>query len=157
MAKVSAGLLMYRFRNGRLEVLLVHPGGPFWRNKDEGAWMIPKGEVEEGEDIFAAAQREFTEETGLKPSGKFVGLGEVKQRSGKHVHAWAFEGDCDPASIQSNAFEMEWPPKSGKRQSFPEVDRGAFFNLAEARRKILAAETPFLERLAEHFPRTSVR
>jgi predicted NUDIX family NTP pyrophosphohydrolase len=152
MAKVSAGLLMYRRRGSTLDVLLVHPGGPFWRNKDDGAWMIPKGEVAGNEDLLAAAQREFMEETGLKASGKFIELGEVRHRSGKRVHAWAFEGDCDPAAIRSNTFEMEWPPRSGKRQSFAEVDRGAFFGVEEARRKMLETERALLERLADHFP-----
>jgi predicted NUDIX family NTP pyrophosphohydrolase len=116
--------------------------------------MVPKGEVEEGEDIFAAAQREFTEETGLQPGGKFISLGEVKHRSGKRVHVWAFEGDCDPAEIRSNTFEMEWPPRSGKRQTFAEVDRGAFFGVEEARRKMIEVEREFIERLLDKIPAT---
>lgn len=143
---------MYRLTPQRLEVLLVHPGGPFWKNKDNGAWVIPRGEVAENEDLFLAAQREFTEETGLTASGPFISLGEVRHRSGKHVHAWAFQGDCDPRTIRSNTFEIEWPPRSGKRQSFPEVDKAEFFALADGRLKMLEAETPFLDRLAEHFP-----
>jgi predicted NUDIX family NTP pyrophosphohydrolase len=149
MPKTSAGLLMYRGAGDKLEFLLVHPGGPFWKNKDAGAWFIPRGEVEENEDLFAAAQREFTEETGLAPHGPFISLGEVRQKSGKRVHAWAFRGDCDPSTLHSNTFEMEWPPKSGKRQSFPEVDRASFYSLTEAKNKMLEAELPFLDRLVE--------
>jgi predicted NUDIX family NTP pyrophosphohydrolase len=152
MPKTSAGLLMYRGRTEHRaspEVLLVHPGGPFWRNRDDGAWMIPKGEVESGEDLLAAAIREFKEETGLTPSGPFLALGQVKHKSGKIVHAWAFEGDCDPTKIRSNTFEVEWPPKSGRRQDFPEVDRAEFFDLPNARRKMLPAEAPLLDRLLE--------
>jgi predicted NUDIX family NTP pyrophosphohydrolase len=143
---------MYRISRGNLEVLLAHPGGPFWKNKDNGAWVVPRGNVEENEDIFDAAKREFSEETGLTASEPFVALGEVKHRSAKHVHVWAFQGDCDPRNIRSNTFEMEWPPKSGKRQSFPEIDKAAFFNLADAKAKILASESPFLDRLADKFP-----
>jgi predicted NUDIX family NTP pyrophosphohydrolase len=157
MAKISAGLLMYRIVDAALEVLLVHPGGPFWAKKDRGAWFIPRGQVEEGEDLFAAAGREFSEETGLVASGPFVPLGEVRHRSGKRVHAWAFAGDCDPSRIQSNTFEMEWPPKSGKLKSFPEVDRAAFFKLPEARLRILEAEISFLDRLAEHLASDPMR
>lgn len=151
MIKTSAGLLMYRIAGTELEVLLVHPGGPFWAKKDRGAWVIPRGQVEEGEEPLAAAQREFSEETGLAAGGPYISLGEVRHRSGKRVHAWAFAGDCDPSRVQSNTFEIEWPPKSGKLQSFPEVDRAAFFKLPEARLRILEAEIPFLDRLAEHF------
>jgi predicted NUDIX family NTP pyrophosphohydrolase len=143
---------MYRGRTEHRsspEVLLVHPGGPFWRNRDDGAWMIPKGEVESGEDLLAAAIREFKEETGLTPTEPFLSLGQVKHKSGKIVHAWAFEGDCDPTKIRSNTFEVEWPPKSGRRQEYPEVDRAEFYDLANARRKMLAAEAPLLDRLAE--------
>jgi predicted NUDIX family NTP pyrophosphohydrolase len=152
MPKISAGLLMYRVRadqSASLEVLLVHPGGPYWRNKDDGAWTIPKGQVNPGEDLFAAAVREFTEETGLTSSGSFIPLGEIKQKSGKIVHAWAFRGDCDPAQIHSNNFELEWPPKSGHTQSFPEIDRAGFFDLPTARQKILPSELPLLDRLAK--------
>ncbi len=147
MPKTSAGLLMYRIVKDELEVLLVHPGGPFWRKKDAGAWVIPRGEVADNEDIFAAAQREFIEETRLSPTGPFIPLGEVRHRSGKKVHAWAFRGDCDVSAIKSNSFEIEWPPKSGKRQSFPEIDRAAFFALADAKQKMMEAEAPFLDRL----------
>jgi predicted NUDIX family NTP pyrophosphohydrolase len=152
MPKISAGLLMYRVsaeQSASPQVLLVHPGGPYWRNKDDGAWTIPKGEVNPGENLFAAAIREFTEETGLTPSGSFIPLGEIKHKSGKTVHAWAFIGDCDPAQIHSNTFELEWPPKSGHTQTFPEIDRAGFFDLPTARRKILPSELPLLYRLAD--------
>jgi len=138
--RISAGLLMYRIRDGVLQVLLAHPGGPLFRNKDEGAWSIPKGEIEPGEDLLDAAQREFEEETGIKPSGPFVPLASIQQKGGKIVHAWAFEGDCDPASIKSNTFTMEWPPRSGQQGEFPEIDRAAFFDLETAKRKIKAAQ-----------------
>jgi len=147
MAKTSAGLLMYRVPEGRIEVLLVHPGGPFWEKKDEGAWSIPKGEVEEGEEMLAVARREFQEELGLVAEGPFVELTPVKQKGGKVVHAWAFAGDCDPAAIRSNTFTMEWPPKSGRLMTFPEVDRAAFFDLVTARRKINPAQIGFLDEL----------
>lgn len=151
MAKTkSAGLLMYRIRGKRIEVLLVHPGGPFWAKKDAGAWFVPKGEIFEGEEEFSAAKREFQEETGLTPEGSFVDLGEVRHKSGKVVKVWAFEGDCDPATIRSNTFSMEWPPKSGKRASFPEIDRAEFFGAVEAKEKLLPAEFPFVERLHQH-------
>jgi predicted NUDIX family NTP pyrophosphohydrolase len=151
MPKISAGLLMYRDRTehrSSVEILLVHPGGPYWKSKDDGTWTIPKGEVEPGEELLAAAIREFTEETGLTPAGPFVPLGEVKHKSGKTVHAWAFPGDCDPAQIRSNTFQLEWPPKSGRTQEFPEIDRAQFYDLSTARRKILPAELPLLDRLA---------
>jgi predicted NUDIX family NTP pyrophosphohydrolase len=140
---------MYRDADQGLEVLLVHPGGPFWQRKDSGAWTIPRGEVEPGEDYLAAAIREFTEETGCPPAGPYLPLGEARQPSGKTVHAWAFRGTCDPSSIHSNLFEIEWPPKSGHRQQFPEIDRAGFFTIAEARNKIIASELPFLNRLTE--------
>jgi predicted NUDIX family NTP pyrophosphohydrolase len=146
MAKQSAGLLMYRKRDGQVEILLVHPGGPFWAKKDEGAWSIPKGEVNPGEDVLDAAKREFTEETGIEGRGKLSPLGSIKQKSGKIVTAWAFEGDCDPETIRSNTFTMEWPPRSGKQQEFPEVDRAAFFSIEGARTKILASEAELLSR-----------
>src|SRR5256885_1193384 len=136
MAKTSAGLLMYRRRDGLLEFLLVHPGGPFWKNKDAGAWTIPKGLANPDEDLLAAAKREFEEETGFKPFGEFLALAPIKQKSGKLVYAWAVEGDIDPAKIRSNTFEMEWPPKSGKRAAFPEVDRAEFFDIPSARAKM---------------------
>jgi len=149
--QVSAGLLMYRLEENQnlLEVLLVHPGGPYWKRRDAGVWTIPKGNVDAGEDILAAAIREFTEETGLVPEGPFISLGEITQRSGKRVHGWAFRGTCDPGSIRSNTFEIEWPPKSGRRESFPEVDKAAFFTVARARQKILPAEEPFVNRLEQ--------
>jgi predicted NUDIX family NTP pyrophosphohydrolase len=147
MSKSSAGLLMYRKKRTALEVLLVHPGGPFWRNKDEGAWSIPKGEVDEGEDLHEAARREFEEETGSRPSGEFLPLTPIKQKSGKIIHAWAVEGNLDPAAIRSNTFTMEWPPKSGKRIEFPEVDRAAFFDIATATNKINPAQALLLTEL----------
>lgn len=149
MARTSAGLLLYRLAGGRPEVLLVHPGGPFFRSRDEGAWSIPKGELEEGEDPLAAARREVEEETGLRPGGPFLELGSVTQKGGKEVRAWAVEGDCDPAAIRSNTFEMEWPPRSGRKREFPEIDRAAFFALDEARRKINPAQTALLDELEE--------
>src|SRR5262245_52809451 len=138
MPKRSAGILMYRRANAGLELLLVHPGGPFWARKDLGAWSIPKGEYSEGEDAFAVAAREFEEETGMRPAGEFRVLGEVKQAGGKIVTAWAVEGEFDPGALKSNRFELEWPPRSGRRQSYPEVDRAEWFDLDEARRKILS-------------------
>ena len=147
MPKASAGLLMFRKRNGQLEALLVHLGGPFWKKKDSGAWFVPKGEINPGEDQLVAAQREFQEETGLVPTGEFLSLGSVKHKSRKTVTAWAFEGDCDPASLKSNTFEMEWPPKSGKRAQFPEIDRAEFFTVERAREKMHPAEFEFLSRL----------
>jgi predicted NUDIX family NTP pyrophosphohydrolase len=145
--RVSAGLVLYRWRGASLEVLLVHPGGPFWRNKDAGAWTIPKGEVEEGEDLLATAIREFAEETGVQLPGPFAALGPVKQKAGKVVHAWASEGELDVAAIKSNSFEMEWPPKSGRRVEFPEIDRAEFFEVAAARVKINAAQIALLDEL----------
>jgi predicted NUDIX family NTP pyrophosphohydrolase len=148
MAKHSAGLVMYRRARGELEMLLVHLGGPFWRNKDAGAWFVPKGEIESGEEPLDAARREFAEETGWTARGPFLALGSVKHKGGKLVTAWAFAGDEDPASIRSATFELEWPPRSGARRQFPEVDRAAFFTLAAAREKAHAAEYELLERLA---------
>lgn len=147
MPKKSAGLLLYRLRNGQIEVLLVHLGGPFWAKKDKGAWFIPKGELAPGEDELAAAQREFAEETGLEPEGDLLPLGAVKQKSGKTVTAWAFQGDCDPAALKSNTFSIEWPPHSGKRREFPEIDRAAFFTIEQAKEKIHPAEFALLLRL----------
>ncbi len=147
MPRISAGLLMYRLHKGRLELLLAHPGGPFFRNKDEGAWTIPKGEVEPGEELLEAAKREFTEETGVIPTGPFKALTPVKQKGGKIVHAWAFEGDCDPGAIVSNTFSMEWPPRSGRQMEFAEIDRAEFFGISEARRKIISAQIPLLDEL----------
>ncbi len=147
MAKASAGLLMYRKRDGQLEALLVHLGGPFWKNKDRGAWFVPKGEINPEESELAAAQREFQEETGFVPNGEFLPLGNVKHKSGKTVTAWAFAGQCDPASLRSNTFEMEWPPKSGKKATFPEIDRAEFFTVEQAREKMHPAEFEFLLKL----------
>jgi len=146
--KISAGLLMYRMRDGQLEVFLAHPGGPFFKNKDEGPWSIPKGEIESGEELLAAAIREFKEETGLDPRGNFIELGAIKQKRGKIVHAWAFPGEWDEARLlQSNLFELEWPPRSGKIQRFPEIDRAGFFSIRHARQKLKEAQHPFLDRL----------
>jgi predicted NUDIX family NTP pyrophosphohydrolase len=147
MAAKSAGLIMYRIIRGQIEVLLVHPGGPFWSKKDAGAWSIPKGEIGAGEDALAAAKREFEEETGFPAEGSFAELGSVRHKSGKLVTAWAFSGDCDPTLLKSNTFEMEWPPRSGQRKQFPEVDRGEFFCIEDARQKINPAEAEFLSRL----------
>lgn len=149
MAKTSAGLILYRMQGGKLEVLLVHPGGPFWSKKDEGAWFVPKGELNVGEEPLAGAKREFEEETGLKPEGEFLALGSVKQKSGKTIVAWAFEGDCDPSSIKSNTFTIEWPPKSGRRQEFPEIDRAGFFTVPQAKAKMHPVEYPLVLRLHE--------
>jgi predicted NUDIX family NTP pyrophosphohydrolase len=143
----SAGLLMYRGTGADLAVLLVHPGGPFWARRDLGAWSIPKGEYAPDEDPLGAARREFAEETGARPHGPFRALGEVVQAGGKHVVAWAVEGEFDPATLVSGSFELEWPPRSGRRRSFPEVDRAAWFSPAQARRKILAGQRPFIDRL----------
>ena len=148
MAKESAGLLMYRRRPAGLEVLLVHLGGPYWRRKQKGFWTIPKGELEAGEDRLAAARREFAEETGLEPRGPFVELGSIRQKGGKIVHAWGFEGDCDPARIESNTFRLEFPPRSGKIREFPEIDEARFFAVREAKEWILAAQAPLVEALA---------
>jgi predicted NUDIX family NTP pyrophosphohydrolase len=150
MAKLSAGIVLYRRMYRKMEIFLVHPGGPFWKNKDEGAWSIPKGEYQPGEDALTAAHREFEEETGAPaPQGRLVPLGEVRQAGGKTVTAWAVEGDIDANAIQSNSFEMEWPPKSGKTQQFPEIDRAGWFDLDRARDKVLAAQRAFLDRLEE--------
>ena|SRR5271154_5573241 len=144
--EVSAGLLAFRRRND-LEVLLAHPGGPFWAKKDDGAWTIPKGVAEGGADLLATAQREFTEETNLVASGDFVALTPVRQKSGKLVHAWAFDADFDLATFASNTFEMEWPPRSGRRQSFPEIDRIAYFPVQIALSKIISYQRPFVVEL----------
>jgi predicted NUDIX family NTP pyrophosphohydrolase len=150
MAKTSAGLLMFRRGRGEiLEVLLAKPGGPFWRGKDAGAWTLPKGEYEPPEEPMAAALREWREETGFPANPPFLSLGEVRQKSGKRVTAWAFEGDCDPAAVRSNEFEIEWPPGSGRRQSYPELEEVRWFAIDEARRKINAAQAAFLDRLLD--------
>jgi predicted NUDIX family NTP pyrophosphohydrolase len=150
-AQISAGLLVYRHNADRIEVLLAHPGGPFWAKKDAGAWTIPKGLVETtaDSDLIATAQREFTEETGFVAQGPFLPLQPVKQTSGKIVHAFACLGDFDPAALVSNVFEIEWPPRSRRRQSFPEVDRAAWFEFAEATEKILGYQRPLLVELRE--------
>ena len=147
---VSAGLLMFRRKNSSVEFLLVHPGGPFWKNKDDGAWTIPKGEAQLEEDLLTRAQIEFEEELGIKPSGNWIPLGSIKQRGGKIVHAWAFEGDLPKDfEMKSNTFQVEWPPHSGKFKEFPEVDRAEFFPEPIARAKMNPAQIPFLERLRE--------
>ncbi len=149
MARVqSAGVLLYRGVGEAVEVLLVHPGGPFWAGKDEGAWSIPKGEFDAAEAAADAARREFAEETGVTLNGEFVALAPVRQPSGKVVHAFAVAGDLDVASIASNTFELEWPPRSGRMQSFPEIDRAAWFTLEEARRKIVKGQRPILDDFA---------
>jgi predicted NUDIX family NTP pyrophosphohydrolase len=145
--QISAGLLVFRRRN-ELEVLLAHPGGPFWAKKDDGAWTIPKGLAEPGADLLATAQREFTEETSLTAAGEFIPLTAVRQKNGKLVHAWAFAGDFDLASFASNTFEIEWPPKSGRQGRFPEIDRIAYFTLPVAMAKILDYQRPLLRELA---------
>ena len=154
MAGHSAGLVMYRRAGNALEVLLVHPGGPFWAKKDAGAWSIPKGECESGEASLAAAIREFQEETGFVPAPPYLALTSVRQRGGKVVDAWAFEGDCDPTLLTSATVSLEWPRGSGRRIEFPEVDRAAWFSLEEARRKILPAQAPLLDELEtkRHWP-----
>lgn len=149
--RVSAGLLMYRRCETGLEVFLVHPGGPYFQNKDEGFWGVPKGLLKEEEDELGAAIREFEEETGIRPEGKYLPLGEVVQRSGKRVHAWAFAGDWDPADgIESNEILVEWPPRSGQQIRVPEVDEAAFYPVAVAREKISKRQIPFIDRLEEH-------
>lgn len=141
---------MYRFHNSQLEVLLVHPGGPFWAKKDAGAWSIPKGEFDEGEDPLAAAKREFREETGCAIDAALIPLRPLKQRGGKLVYAWMVEGNCDPAAIKSNTFTIQWPPRSGRRQVFPEVDRAEWFPIDEADAKLLAGQRGFLDELAQN-------
>jgi predicted NUDIX family NTP pyrophosphohydrolase len=145
--RVSAGLLVYRRRGPAVEVLLVHPGGPFWRTRDAAAWSVPKGEVGEGEDLLAAARRETREETGFAPDGPFVPLAPVRQPGGKAVHAWAVEADWDPSCLASGTFSIEWPPRSGQVQRFPEVDRAGWFEIAEARRRILRGQVALLDEL----------
>ena len=166
MPKISAGILLFRRTQKQIEVLLVHPGGPFWAKKDLGAWSIPKGEADEASaaklddaDLLKVARREFAEELGpaiasqlsgvLSAAASLIPLGEVRQKSGKVVHAWAIEGDCDPSRLRSNTFSTEWPPRSGKQREFPEVDRAAFFSLDEARIKLNSAQAEFLDRLAK--------
>ena len=146
-ANVSAGVLLYRLTDRGLELFLAHPGGPFWRDRDLGAWTIPKGVVEDGEDPLAAAQREFGEETGIVPTGPFLALGSVRQKAGKVVHAWAWEGDADPAGVVSNTMRSEFPRGSGRWLTYPEVDRCAWFDPATARAKLNAAQAAFVDRL----------
>lgn len=136
---------MYRIQDGKLQVLLAHPGGPLFQNKDDGVWTIPKGEIEPGENMLEAAKREFKEETGITPTGPFIELTPIKQKGGKIVHAWAFKGDCDTSAIVSNTFTIEWPPKSGRQMEFPEMDRADFFDVAAAGQKIKAAQMPLVE------------
>ena len=150
MAKRSAGILLYRVKRGAPEVLLVHPGGPFWARSDAGAWSIPKGEYEHGDDPRAGALREFEEETGAAlPPGELIDLGEVQQKGGKVVSAWAAEGDLDADAVRSNTFTMEWPPRSGQEVEFPEIDRAGWFGVDAAREKLVAAQAEFLDRLLE--------
>jgi predicted NUDIX family NTP pyrophosphohydrolase len=154
----SAGLLMFRRRRGRTEVLLAHPGGPYWQGRDEGSWTIPKGGLNEGESALEAARREFAEETGLSPPepdgagaggpGRYLALTPLRQRSGKLVHAWAFEGDCDASAVRSNTYKAEWPPRSGRWAEFPEIDRAGWFGLEEARAKLLPGQRGFIDELA---------
>ena len=153
--RISAGILLFRPRSGRLEVLLGHPGGPFFANRDAGHWTIPKGEVDGDEDLVAVARREFEEETGNRPpDGAPIELGSIVQKGGKVVHAWAVEGDLDPAAARSNLFEMEWPPKSGRKAAFPEIDRVAWFDPAEARIRVKPTQIPLIERLEAALGRT---
>lgn len=154
MAKRSAGLLIYRQKSGQLEVFLVHPGGPFWAKKDLGAWSLPKGEYGDTEQALEAAKREFEEETGVVPRGNFLQLGEVKQAGGKVVSAWAFEGDCEPGKLTSNLCQIEWPPRSGRVIEFPEVDRGEWFSVDEAKQRILKSQQLFLDRLSRELNTT---
>jgi len=149
MPKRSAGLLMYRIRNHHIEVFLVHPGGPFWETKHEGAWTIPKGQFVDGEEPLEAAKREFQEETSFVPNGEFLPLGKIRQLSGKLVEAWAFEGDCNPDELSSITCEVEWPPRSKRMIEVPEVDRGQWFSIDGAREVLLAAQRPFLSSLCK--------
>jgi len=149
--KRSAGLLLFQMRDGRLEVFIAHMGGPFWANKDEGGWSIVKGEYEDGEDPYAAARREFLEETGSDPpAGRILELGEVRQPSGKRIVAWAIESDFDAASVRSNTFALEWPRGSGRLTEFPEIDRAGWFDSATAREKLVKGQVPFVELLERH-------
>jgi predicted NUDIX family NTP pyrophosphohydrolase len=147
MPKKSAGIILYQVQKNILKVFLVHPGGPFWANKDEGAWSIPKGEFGEEEDPLSAAKREFEEETGVKISGRFIELKPVRQKSGKLIYAWAVEGDVDATKIKSNEFEIEWPPHSGKKKSFPEIDKAGWFDMKETSKKIVAAQLELIKEL----------
>ena len=151
MAKKSAGILLYRLKNGTLEIFLVHPGGPFWAKRDLGAWSIPKGEIARDEDPLDTAKREFREELGVDFAGELIPLTPIKQKSGKVVYAWASEGDIDPDKIKSNTFEMEWPLRSGKKREFPEIDRGGWFNILDAKRKINPAQSALIDELLSKF------
>ena len=153
----SAGLLLFRQRDKKVQVLLAHPGGPFWSRKDQGVWTIPKGLIGPSESLLSAAQREFAEETGYRPGGEAIPLGSAKQPGGKVVHVGAIEEDWDPADLQSNTFEMEWPPGTGRLQSFPEIDRASWFGIAEARLKILKGQAAFLDHLLETLGRAEGR
>jgi predicted NUDIX family NTP pyrophosphohydrolase len=152
-SKKSAGILLFRETHAGLEVLLVHPGGPFWAKKDYGSWSIPKGEFAAGEEPLAAARREFEEETGIPPTGDFIPLKPILQPSGKLVYAWALRSDFDPSTLKCNLFSVEWPPKSGKQQEFPEVDKAAWLGVDAARLKILKGQAPFLDQLLLHLKR----
>ena len=147
MAKQSAGLIMFRIKDGELEVFLVHPGGPFWAKKDLGSWSIPKGEYTDGEDPLEVAKREFFEETGFVAEGEFLELAPIRQPGGKRVRAWAFQGECDAEAVTSNTFSMEWPPKSGRQAEFPEVDRAAWFGVDLGREKILQGQVALIDQL----------
>lgn len=147
--RVAAGIVLYRRADKDIEIFLIHMGGPFWAKKDEGAWSFPKGEYADGEEPLAAARREFHEETSFEIAGDFVALEPIKQRSGKVLRLWAVEGDCDASAIRSNTFSMEWPPKSGRRQEFPEADRAAWFSRADAKRKLVAGQTGFVDQLTQ--------
>ena len=149
MAKQSAGILLYRETNGQIEILLGHPGGPLWARKDDSAWTIPKGQFGDDESPLAAARREFEEEMGVPAEGEFLSLGAIKQPSGKVVHAWAARSDFDTTKVKSNLFSLEWPPRSGRHQEFPEIDRAAWFPVEVARRKILKGQAPFIDRLLQ--------
>lgn len=152
MPKISAGVILYRMKEGILQVLLVHPGGPLWAGKDLWSWSIPKGLMDPDEDPLTAARREFEEETGVKVSGNFIPLSPVRMKSGKIIQAWAVEGDCDPSTVRSNTFSMEWPPRSGKQQEFPEVDRAAWFEIEAAKKRINQGQVGLLEELQSMLP-----
>jgi predicted NUDIX family NTP pyrophosphohydrolase len=154
-SEVSAGLLAFR-RRGTLELLLAHPGGPFWAKKDDGAWTIPKGRVDPDDELLATAKREFSEETGLAAAGEFIPLAPVRQNSGKIVHAWAFEADFDLGNFSSNTFDLEWPPRTGRRERFPEIDRIAYFDPAAATTKLIAYQRPFLKQLIERLSAAAI-